>query len=238
MMPPPNRSMSYRHTIDLRVQRQVLVHLGLEHHEFVDVGNDVAARPRLDRADDVEPPGVHASAIAAFQEPITSSAEKRPDRRYMSARADDLELLAGRDCRGVDGGSEGRDDLPRIGPVDDADALVAGRKTCLEEREQDLVPFPLAGEQRADVVARLGFKSGDAQDNGIACHGQFKPFRLPGAAARALRACDLAARSRRERWPEGRPAPVPAGSSVRAWSRSGSWTGSGLRCPAPARRVN
>ena len=132
-------------------------------------------------------PAYIASAMAAFQVPITSSARKRPDRRYMSHERMTSSCLQGADAAASPGGSERRDDLPRSGPVNDTDALVARRQAGPQERDQDLVPFLLAGEQRADVIARLGVKSGDAQDNGIMCHGQFRPFRSPGAAARALR---------------------------------------------------
>ncbi|MDT5243299.1 MAG: hypothetical protein QOD36_675, partial [Mycobacterium sp.] len=71
------------------------------------------------------------------------------------------------ELRGVDAGVEGRDDLFRIGPVDDADALVAGRKTCFEEGEQDLVALELVGVEAADVIAQRCFDAGDAQIEGI-----------------------------------------------------------------------
>jgi hypothetical protein len=62
---------------------------------------------------------------------------------------------------------EGRDDLPRSGAIHDTDALVAGRQAGLQERDQDLIPFLLAGEHAADMVARLGFESTDPQANAV-----------------------------------------------------------------------
>src|ERR1700722_11236698 len=74
-------------------------------------------------------PAYIASDIAAFQAPITSSAEHRRDRREPArpkvhvSRADDLELLADCQRRRRASWPEGRDDLFRRGAVDDADAL-------------------------------------------------------------------------------------------------------------------
>jgi hypothetical protein len=35
----------------------------------------------------------------------------------------------------------------------------------LQERDQDLIPFRLAGEHPADVIARLGFEPSEPQGN-------------------------------------------------------------------------
>ena len=78
--------------------------------------------------------------------------------------------LSATNLRGVRVSAEGRDDLLWIGPVDDADALVAGRKTCFEEGEHDLVALDLGGVQAADVVAQHSFDAGDTQIEGIG-HG-------------------------------------------------------------------
>jgi hypothetical protein len=40
----------------------------------------------------------------------------------------------------------------------------------LQERDQDLVPFRLAGEHPADVIARLNLESADTQGNAILHH--------------------------------------------------------------------
>jgi hypothetical protein len=37
----------------------------------------------------------------------------------------------------------------------------------LQERDQDLIPFHLAGEHPADVIARLGFEPSDPQGNTV-----------------------------------------------------------------------
>jgi len=37
----------------------------------------------------------------------------------------------------------------------------------LQERDQDLIPLPLAGEHSADMIARLGFESTDPQTNAV-----------------------------------------------------------------------
>jgi len=37
----------------------------------------------------------------------------------------------------------------------------------LQERDQDLIPFLLAGEHAADMISRLGFESTDPQPNAV-----------------------------------------------------------------------
>src|SRR6202034_3397134 len=49
----------------------------------------------------------------------------------------------------------------------DTDALVARRQTGLQEGDQDLVPFHLAREHPADVIAGLGFEPSEPQGNTV-----------------------------------------------------------------------
>jgi len=44
-------------------------------------------------------------------------------------------------------------------------ALVTRGQAGLQERDQDLIPFHLAGQHPADMIARLGFESPDPQGN-------------------------------------------------------------------------
>ena len=79
---------------DLRIQRQVPVHLGLEHHQFPEVGQDVALGPGLHRAYDIEPPGVHGVGYRGFPHPddLVGGETARP--QVHLGRADYFELLA------------------------------------------------------------------------------------------------------------------------------------------------
>jgi hypothetical protein len=62
---------------------------------------------------------------------------------------------------------ESRDNLSWSGAINHADALVAQRQTGLQERNQDLIPFHLAREHPADVIARLGLEPPEPQGNTV-----------------------------------------------------------------------
>jgi hypothetical protein len=65
------------------------------------------------------------------------------------------------------GRPEGRDDFSWGCAIDDTDAFVARRQAGLQERDQDLVPFPFPGKHPADVIAQFGVESSDPQGNAI-----------------------------------------------------------------------
>ncbi len=116
-------------------------------------GGRLVGRARAERR---APPG-HSARAAGGPAGVTDPATV----------PDDLELLAGGQRRSLAAWPEGRDNLFRRGAVDDADALVTRRQACLQERDQDLITFLLAGEHPADVVARLGFEATDPQGDAV-----------------------------------------------------------------------
>ncbi len=98
---------------DLRVEGQVPVHLGLEHQQLLHIGQDLAPRPRLHRAHDVELPGVHRVGYRGLpgSDHLIGREPARP--QVHVSRADDLELLADRQRRSLGTRPEERDDLFR-----------------------------------------------------------------------------------------------------------------------------
>jgi hypothetical protein len=107
------------------------------------------------------------SDIAAFHELITSSAEKPPDRIYMSAaRMTSSCLLAANFAAST---RVSRAATTSFGSVPSTTQmhLSPAARPASREGEQDLVALELVGVEAADVIAQRCFDAGDAQIEGI-----------------------------------------------------------------------